>query len=174
MKRYVIVGNGVAGTTAAEQVRKNDAKGQITILTDEDLPFYTRIRLIDYLSGDLDEAGLVIRAPEWYGERRIELKTGVRVTGIDGERRLVVTADAGEIPYDLLLLATGSHSFVPPIIGADRQGTFTLRTIADARKIVACCLQGREVVVIGWQRLAPARDAGNGGRISPPSAAPAA
>lgn len=149
MKRYVIVGNGVAGTTAAEHIRKNDGEGQITILTDEDLPFYSRIRLIDYLGGDLDEAGLVARTPEWYTERRIELKTCVRVTGIDGERRVVATAGAGEIPYDLLLLATGSHSYVPPIIGADRQGTFTLRTIADAREIVSCCLRGREVVVIG-------------------------
>lgn len=149
MKRYVIVGNGVAGTTAAEHIRKNDAKGRIVILTDEDLPFYSRIRLIDYLSGDLDEAGLVARTPEWYDERCIELKTCVRVTGIDGERRVVATAEAGEIPYDLLLLAAGSHSFVPPIIGADRQGTFTLRTIADARKIISCCLRGREVVVIG-------------------------
>jgi nitrite reductase (NADH) large subunit len=149
MKRYLIIGNGVAGTTAAEHIRKNDAEGQITILTDEDMPFYSRIRLIDYLGGDLDEAGLVARKPEWYAERRIELRTGIRVTGADGERRVVVAAGVGEIPYDLLLLATGSHSFVPPIIGCDRQGTFALRNIEDARGIISCCLRGREVVVIG-------------------------
>ena len=149
MKRYVIVGNGVAGTTAAEQIRKNDEEGQIVIFTEEDLPFYSRIRLIDYLGGDLDEAGLVARTPEWYAVRRIELRTRVRVTGADPERRVVIAAGGGEIPYDLLLLATGSHSFIPPIIGADLPGTFALRNIADAREIIACCLQGREVVVIG-------------------------
>jgi nitrite reductase (NADH) large subunit len=149
MKRYLIIGNGVAGTTAAEHIRKNDEEGQITILTDEDTPFYSRIRLIDYLGGDVDEAGLVARKPEWYAERRIELRTGIRVTGVDGERRVVVAAGVGEIPYDLLLLATGSHSFVPPIIGSDRQGTFALRNIEDARGIIACCLRGREAVVIG-------------------------
>ncbi|MHB8808493.1 MAG: NAD(P)/FAD-dependent oxidoreductase [Desulfobulbaceae bacterium] len=149
MKRYVIVGNGVSGTTAAEQIRKIDQEGEIVLLTEEDLPFYSRIRLIDYLSGDLDEAGLVLRTQEWYAERRIRLQTGVRVTGADRDRRVMITAGAEEISYDLLLLATGSSSFVPPIIGADRQGTFTLRTIADAREIIACCLRGREVVVIG-------------------------
>jgi nitrite reductase (NADH) large subunit len=149
MKRYVIVGNGVAGTTAAEQIRKNDPDGKIILLTEEDLPFYSRIRLIDYLGGDLDEAGLVIRKPEWYAERRIELQTGIRVTAADAQRRVVTTAGAGDIAYDLLLLATGSHSFIPPIIGADLQGTFSLRTIADARAIVAGCSPGGELVVIG-------------------------
>ena len=148
MQRYVIVGNGVAGTTAAEHIRKNDQEGDILLLTDEDLPFYSRIRLIDYLGGDVDEAGLVVKAPAWYAERRIRLQTCVRVTGGDAERQ-VLRAAAGEIPYDRLLLATGSHSFVPPIIGADRQGVFAIRTIADAREISACCLRGREVVVIG-------------------------
>ena len=149
MKRYLIIGNGVAGTTAAEQIRKIDQEGEIVLLTEEDLPFYSRIRLIDYLGGDLDEAGLVLRTPEWYAERRIGLRTGVMVTGADADRRVVITAGAEEISYDLLLLATGSSSFVPPIIGADRQGTFALRNISDARAIVARCLQGREVVVIG-------------------------
>jgi nitrite reductase (NADH) large subunit len=149
MKRYVIVGNGVAGTTAAENIRKNDPEGRIILLTDEDLPFYSRIRLIDYLGGDLDEAGLVVRKPEWYAERRIELQTGIRVTAADAKRRVLTTAGAGEIGYDLLLLATGSHSFIPPLIGANLQGTFSIRTIADAREIVASCIPGRELVVIG-------------------------
>jgi len=149
LKRYVIVGNGVAGTTAAEHIRKNDQDNRIVILTEEDLPFYWRIRLIDYLGGDLDEAGLVAKKPEWYAERRIELQTGIRVTAADAERRVVFTAEGGEVPYDFLLLATGSHSFIPPLIGADKRGVFALRNIADAREIVACSLRGGEVVVIG-------------------------
>ena len=91
----------------------------------------------------------MLRTPEWYAERRIGLQTGVMVTGADADRQVVITAGAEEISYDLLLLATGSSSFVPPIIGADRQGTFALRNISDARAIVACCLRGREAVVIG-------------------------
>jgi nitrite reductase (NADH) large subunit len=149
MKRYVIVGNGVAGTTAAEHIRKRDQDCRIILLTEEDLPFYSRIRLIDYLGGDLDEAGLIVRKPVWYEERRIELRTGIRMTAADAERRLVISAEGEEIPYDLLLLATGSHSFIPPIIGADRHGAFSLRNIADARGIIASCRPGREAVVIG-------------------------
>lgn len=148
-KRYVIVGNGVAGTTAAEHIRKNDEEGRIILLTEEDLPFYSRIRLIDYLAGDVDEAELVIRAPEWYAQQRIELRTGTRVTGADPDRRVVTFDRGGEIPYDLLLLASGSHSFIPPIIGSDKLGSFALRNIADARQIVSRCQAGGEAVVIG-------------------------
>jgi nitrite reductase (NADH) large subunit len=56
MKKYLIIGNGVAGTTAAESIRRNDAKGEITIVTDEDLPFYYRIRLPDLLGRNVTES----------------------------------------------------------------------------------------------------------------------
>ena len=59
MKKYLVVGNGVAGTTAAENIRKNDPSGEITIVTEEDLPFYYRIRLPDFLCGEVEESGLI-------------------------------------------------------------------------------------------------------------------
>ena len=149
MKRYVIIGNGVAGTTAAEHIRKNDRTGKVIILTEEDLPFYSRIRLIDYLAGDIDEEKLVLKNSAWYEERGIELITGVRVTDGDPARRVVLVENGEEISYDRLLLATGSHSFVPPIAGLDTKGTFTLRSIMDAREIASCCLQRRDLVMIG-------------------------
>jgi len=149
MTNYLVIGNGVAGTTAAEYVRKNDPAGKITILSEEDLPFYSRIRLIDYLGGDVEEERLVIRGRDWYGERGIELITGVRAIDGDPVRCIVLTGDGGEFGYDRLLLATGGYSFVPPITGAGTRGTFTLRNIRDAREIVSCCLQGGDLVMIG-------------------------
>ena len=59
MKNYLIVGNGVAGTTAAENIRKTDREGAVTMVTDEDLPFYYRLRLSEFLAGDLTEQELV-------------------------------------------------------------------------------------------------------------------
>jgi nitrite reductase (NADH) large subunit len=149
MKHYVIVGNGAAGTTAAEHIRKNDRDGKITILTEEELPFYYRIRLIDYLGGDIEEGQLIARDEDWYGERGIKLMTGVRVAGGDPAKRLIQTENGEEFSYDRLLLATGSYPFLPPITGTDTGGTFTLRNIRDARAILSCCLHRSELVMIG-------------------------
>jgi len=148
-KRYLIIGNGVAGTTAAETIRKKDARGRITLVTEEDLPFYRRIQLNDYLAGELDEVGLVVHDRKWYDERRIKLLTGTRVVGATPERAEVVTDQGKGIPYDRLLLATGSHSFLPPVPGHERAGVFTLRNIADVRRISAFCRERRQAVLIG-------------------------
>lgn len=146
---YLIIGNGVAGTTAAETIRKQDPKGSITILSEEDLPFYYRIRLNDYIAGDIPENKLIAKKESWYKEQGIDLRLNTRITGLDaGARRL--TTDKGEnLPCDRLLLATGSHSFLPPIEGADRQGVFTLRHIKDARAILAQAKEIDEVILIG-------------------------
>lgn len=149
MTRYLIIGNGVAGTTAAEYIRKHDADGEITILTDEDLPFYYRIMLNEYLSGEIDEQRLIAKQPEWYAERGIGLLTGVKAVGADATARLVAAADGREFPYDRLLIATGSHSFVPSIVGVDKRGIFTLRSVADVRRIMDFGKYGKEVVLIG-------------------------
>jgi nitrite reductase (NADH) large subunit len=149
MKRYLIIGNGVAGTTAADYLRRHDKKNEITILTDEDLPFYYRIRLNDFISGEIEKEGLIAKKPEWYAERRIKLLTGARVTGADPEKQWVVTAGNEKIPYDLLLIATGSKSFVPPIQGVAREGVFTLRSVADAEQISSFADRCDHALLIG-------------------------
>jgi nitrite reductase (NADH) large subunit len=130
--KYVIVGNGVAGTTAAAFIRKTDPQGSITILTEEPYPFYSRIRLTEFLAGAVDEQGLVIRKELWYEENRIRLLINTHVTGVDIEAKKIVTATGGAVQYDRLLLATGASSFVPPVPGAEKKGVFTLRTLQDA------------------------------------------
>ncbi|MBW2207035.1 MAG: NAD(P)/FAD-dependent oxidoreductase [Deltaproteobacteria bacterium] len=149
MKRYLIIGNGVAGTTAAENIRKEDQEGAITIVTDEDLPFYYRVRLPEYISGEVAEGDLVVRKEAWYEERNIELKSNTRVVDADPSNGVVITADNQKLKYDALLVATGSHSFIPPIKGADRKGVFALRSMQDARDIAAWAEGIHEVVLIG-------------------------
>ena len=75
MTDYVIIGNGVAGTTAAENIRKNDKEGPITMVTEEGLPFYYRVRLNEYISGGVTEQELIAKKDKWYREQNIELKT---------------------------------------------------------------------------------------------------
>lgn len=148
-QNYLIIGNGVAGTTAAENIRLNDPAGPITIVTDEDLPFYYRIRLPDYLAGVIPQSALVAKKPEWYAEKKITLKLAVKVTDVDGDARLVRTADGATLAYDTLLLANGSHPFVPPLKGADLPGVFTMHTVEDVRRIAQAAREISSVVFIG-------------------------
>lgn len=132
---HLIIGNGVAGTTAAFEIRKADPSASIHIITEESYPFYSRIRLPEFLAGGVDEQGLLIRKPFWYEENRIDLSLKTEVTTIDTERKEIRTSEDEALPYDRLLVATGAKCFVPPIAGADKKGVFTLRGLEDAQHI---------------------------------------
>ena len=149
MTDYLIVGNGVAGTTAAEHIRKADQSGSVTMVTEEDLPFYYRIRLGEYLSGTLSEEDLVAKKESWYRDQGIVLKLNAPVVGADPDKKALVLKNGERISYDTLLIATGSHSFIPPIKGADKQGVFALRSIQDARDILSYGKDVEHVVLIG-------------------------
>ncbi|MBU0483339.1 MAG: FAD-dependent oxidoreductase [Proteobacteria bacterium] len=149
MKHYLIIGNGVAGTTAAEYIRKHDAKGEITILSEESFPFYYRIRLNEYISGEIDKESLIAKNDEWYTERKIRLITDVRITEADPEKRLIKSSNNEQFSYDLLLIATGSKAFVPPIPGTEKPGVFTLRSVDDAKQIIQFCKNRSKVLLLG-------------------------
>ena len=83
-KTYLIVGNGVAGTTAAEAIRLQDPKGNITILSEEDISFYYRIRLNEFIAGDITENKLIAKKKNWYEEQRIDLRLNTRIAKLDG------------------------------------------------------------------------------------------
>lgn len=164
MKRYVVVGNGVAGTTAAGKIRENDGDGKIAIFTDEPSPYYTRIRLPELLAGAVEERELVLHRESWYQERGIELHLAEAIEEIDPGNKEVRSARGNRYGYDGLLLATGGHSFVPPIQGVEREGVFVLRSIMDARRIREYAEKATEVVLIGGGLLG--LEAGNGLRRS--------
>jgi len=148
--QYIIVGNGVAGTTAAANIRKFDGEGKIIIISDEPYPFYSRIRLPEFLSNDVEDKDLIIKKDTWYIENRVDLVLNTAVTDIDVAGKKVISADGLAIKYDRLLIATGGLSFVPPISGADKKGVFTLRSLNDAIAIKEFAKQsGNRVVVIG-------------------------
>jgi nitrite reductase (NADH) large subunit len=161
---YIIVGNGVAGTTAAETIRRQDAQGDIKIFTDEAYPFYSRIRLMDYLAGEVDIPKLQIRAQTWYETNRIQLFTGARIVEVNTDKKEVATSQGKRYLYDKLLLATGANSFVPPIKGADKKGVFTLRSLKDAQDIKAFASGKNQALLIGGGLLG--LEAGNGLRKS--------
>lgn len=148
--RYVIIGGGVAGTTAAATIRSLDGEGSITILTDERRPLYARIRLPELLSGSVDVEKLILRKDAWYAKEGIELRTGEPAIDIDPRERVVVTGKGAHLPYDRLLLAMGCSANVPPIAGATRPGVFTLRSIEDALAIKdRLRFGGHRVAIVG-------------------------
>ena len=146
--RHVIIGNGVAGTTAAMQIRKSDPGASIRIITDEPFSFYSRIRLPEFLAGETDETGLIIRKPEWYETNRIALSLSTSVTAVDPDARIITTSAGEKVPYDRLLLSTGATCFVPPLPGAALKGVFTLRTLTDAISIRNVTKGGKMTVVL--------------------------
>jgi nitrite reductase (NADH) large subunit len=138
-----------AGTTAAENIRKEDKKGNITMVTGENLPFYWRVQLNEYISGDITEEQLLAKKEDWYRDQNITLKLKTRIVGGDPQKKVVVTEDKEELAYDSLLIATGSHSFIPPIKGSEKKGVFALRDIQDARDISLFAEGAEEVILIG-------------------------
>jgi len=149
MANHLIIGNGVAGTTAAENIRKLDKAGKITIVTEESTPFYYRMRLPDFIAGDLTEDKLGAKKDQWYKDQGIELKLETPIQGAVPGKKAVTTQSGSELPYDRLLIATGSRSFIPPMKGSDKKGVFALRTIQDARDIIAWAKNIQKVVLIG-------------------------
>lgn len=149
MKKYLIIGNGIAGTTAAEQIRKNDAEGQIKIITKELFPLYSRIRLPDYICGKIDHKGLTIKDQEWHDKNNIQLITGVEINNINCNEKKVHAKNGDIFEFDTLLLAVGSDSFIPPIKGTGNKGVMTLRTIDDAKALIKTNKTSKKIVVIG-------------------------
>lgn len=146
---FVIIGGGIAALSAAEAVRKRDETASIIMLSEEeDIPYY-RPMLSDYLSEDLKDERLYVKSRVWYEEKRIQLKTGSRVSAIDPAGKKVVLDDGTLNTYDRLIIATGARSNIPPFPGVDKKGIYALRSIEDACALKAALKQSKKAVVIG-------------------------
>jgi len=155
--RLVIIGNGMAGIRTLEEIlaRGGAEKFHITVFGDEPYGNYNRIMLSHVLSGEEDEADIFLNALSWYAENDIQLHTGTRVDKIDRYARTVHAQDGMSTPYDKLIIATGSRSFMPKMEGttkADgtpREGVMGFRTIDDTRAMLALAKMHKRAVVIG-------------------------
>lgn len=145
----VIVGAGLAAVEAAGALRQVDPEARILLVGDEAHPFYSRIRLPEFVSGAVGADRLAVKKPAWYDERHIELRLGAHVAGVDAEARTLRLDDGSSLPYDQLLLATGARCFVPPVPGADLDGVVAVRTLDDAAILRERCGDGSEVVAVG-------------------------
>ena len=147
--RIVIIGNGVAGVTAAETIRAADKNCEIGIISDEKYPFYSRPRLIELLAKKATIEQITIHAQSWYAKNNIQLELYSRIAGIDIKSKKVNNISGKEFTYDKLVIAAGASSLVPPVPGIDAENIFTLRTIDDAEKIKIIASNRKEAMVIG-------------------------
>jgi len=124
MRRLIVVGNGMAGMACLEQILKHEPRFTVTVFGDETHVNYNRIMLSSVLAGEKAADDIVINGREWYEQHHIDLRVGVRVVDVDSEAKTVTGNDGSVTPYDVLLLATGSNAFMPPIDGLDKDGVF--------------------------------------------------
>lgn len=149
MQKIIIIGNGVAGATAAEVIRKKNKDVSISVYSDEPYPFYSRIKLPHFLGDEIKQEDTYIYNTDWYKEKGIEFYPGTKIKKIEPDKKFIITEKEEKDEYDKLLLATGSTNFVPPIKGREKKGFFTLRTIRDVLSIKEYSLKNRNAIMIG-------------------------
>ncbi|MCR8634241.1 nitrite reductase large subunit NirB [Paenibacillus radicis (ex Xue et al. 2023)] len=149
-KKLVLIGNGMAGVNCVEQILKlAPNRYDITIFGSEPHPNYNRILLSSVLAGDADMNDIVINSREWYKQNNITLYTGTTVNGIDSSRKLVSADNGVSVPYDELIVATGSLPFMLPLPGADKKGVIAFRDIKDCEIMMETAKLYKKAVVIG-------------------------
>ena len=149
-ERLVVIGNGMAGCRAVEEVLDRDpGRYDVTIFGAEPRVNYNRIMLSPVLAGEKTFDEIVLNTAEWYDENGIELVSGDPVESINRERKVVTSRSGREQGYDKLLIATGSDPFIIPIPGADLEGVVTFRDLDDVDRMLTAAEGGGDAVVIG-------------------------
>jgi len=156
-QRLVVIGNGMAGARAVEEILARGGAELFDIVMFGDEPYgnYNRILLSNVVSGVQDPSEIFLNSLPWYEENDIRLHAGVRATAIDRVGKRVIGEGGVVEPYDKLLIATGSRPFIPPIEGARdavgklRSGVFGFRTLDDCHAIMKSAATCKKAVVIG-------------------------
>jgi nitrite reductase (NADH) large subunit len=156
-QRLVVVGNGMAGARAVEEILARGGASLFDIVMFGDEPYgnYNRILLSEVLNGSQHESEIFLNPLSWYEENHVRLHAGVRVTDVHRVARVVVGDNGISEPYDKLILATGSVPFVPPMEGLKtgdgqpKPGVFVFRSLDDCRRIAGYAAGKQRAAVIG-------------------------
>ncbi|MGO2744971.1 NAD(P)/FAD-dependent oxidoreductase [Microbacterium sp.] len=166
IQNVVVIGGGLAAAKTAEALRENDYTGTITLIAAErHLPYERPSLSKDYLAGKSSFDDALVHPADWYREHDVDVREGRTATAIDTGAHTVALDDGSTLPYDKLVLATGSVARRLPIEGADADGIHYLRTVEESDAIHKTFGEGRKLVIIGggWIGLevaAAAREAG--------------
>jgi NAD(P)H-nitrite reductase large subunit len=148
--KHVIIGNSAAGIGAVEGIRQMDREAGITVITNEPHHAYSRPLISYLLLGKVTEEGMKYRGDGFYSDNDCVLLRNTSVAGIDAAAKTAVLADGGRVPYDKLLVATGSLPFVPPFEGLDTVNKkFTFMSLDDARELAASLDRHQRLLIVG-------------------------
>ena len=145
----LIIGSSAAGISAIESIRSKDKKSNITVISDEKKPLYSRCLISYLLAGTIDEAKIWYRPDSFFKENKVDTLLGVKALNIDIDKKEVVLEDKKKIAFDKLLIATGSSAKLENIPGIDKKGVFPLRTIDHTRDIESMLSKVKSAVVLG-------------------------
>ncbi len=129
--QLVIIGNGMAANRILEGLADDHPYDRILVLGDEKVPHYNRIMLSPLLAKETTLANITPHNDEWYSSYRVSIQLGDSATQVDTEQRVVTTESGRSYPYNKLVFATGSRSFIPPVKGADHPDVIGFRTMSD-------------------------------------------
>ena len=150
MKRYVIIGNGVAATGCIEGIRSVDTDGKITVVSEEKHPVYCRPLISYYLEGKTDLERMNYRPADFYEKNGCNVLYGKKATKIDNDAKLVMLDDGSRLPFDSVCVATGSSPFVPPFGGLDTvEKKFSFMTLDDTLALEGAIDKDSRVLIIG-------------------------
>lgn len=151
--RVVIVGGGAGGLSTASNIRKYDKEADIKVITRDSHVAYSPCAIPYVMCGEVEcFDDIVMHIPEDYKERNIDILTETEVESIDPQKKTVTYRGKDgvtEIPYDVLVLATGGSPFIPPVEGTDLEGVFTIRTLTDGERITEWASSSSRAVVVG-------------------------
>jgi nitrite reductase (NADH) large subunit len=147
--RIVVIGHGMVGHQFLQTLAETGVGGaEVTVLCEEPRPAYDRVHLSEFFSGkSADDLSLV--EPGFFEKTGFTLKLKAKAVAIERRDNTVTTADGEVLPYDKLVLATGSYPFVPPVPGRDRPHVFVYRTIEDLEAMKATGARSKSGVVVG-------------------------
>ncbi len=147
--KIIVIGHGMVGHKFLECLADSGTHGlDVTVLCEEPRPAYDRVHLSEYFAGKTAE-DLSLVAPGFFDDSGMVLRLNTRATAIDRAAKRVTLSSGDVLPYDKLVIATGSYAFVPPVPGKDRPGCFVYRTIEDLDAMRAASTHARTGVVVG-------------------------
>lgn len=150
MKRYVIIGNGVAAAGCIEGIRSTDRDGEITVISAEKHEVYCRPLISYYLEGKTDLTRMNYRAEDFYSKNAVRVIYGESATAINPDNSTVTVSDGSVLPYDAVCVAAGSSPFVPPMEGLDTvEKKYSFLTLDDALALEQAITPESRVLIVG-------------------------
>ena len=156
MKKYLIIGGGIAGVSCAEGIRSRDGEGEITLVTAEPFSNYGRPLISYYLEGKTDIPRMSWRGEDFYERNRVSIRHATAAEKLDAAEKQLTLSTGEKLSYDEICLCTGSHPFSPRFEGLETvEHRFFFTTLADALALEETVTKESRVLIVGAGFIGP-------------------